>query len=255
VTEAAAEVRRRLVAQTVFTPLGRGSPVAETVARLGQAIGMGLLRPGDRLPPETELAEDLGISPVTLRNALLMLRGAGLLVTHRSRGGGTSVAANAAHVTPPELGAELPAERELRDLIDARAVIEGGVAALAAERATETQLAYIDELVGELAGISAYPTWTERDTLLHLVIADATGSPRLVRQISEMRGEVGRLGRLLPVPRRAMQLADREHRSLARAFRQRQPDRARAVMDRHIRSTGALWLGLGRVTPERDGEA
>lgn len=251
--EAEAEVRRRLVAQTVFTPLGRGSPVAETVARLGQAIGMGLLQPGDRLPPEAELADDLGISPVTLRNALLMLRGAGLLVTHRGRGGGTSVAANAAPVIPEQAEAELPPERELQDLIDERAVIEGGVAALAAERATETQLGYIDELVAECAEISAYPTWTERDTLLHLVIADAANSPRLVRQVSDVRVEVRRMGQLLPVPRHAMRLADREHRSIARAIRHRQPDRARSGMDRHVRSTGALWLGLGRVTPEREG--
>jgi len=52
-----AEAVRRIVAQTVFAPVRQGDIVAETVARLGQAIGMGLLRPGDRLPPEARLAD------------------------------------------------------------------------------------------------------------------------------------------------------------------------------------------------------
>ena len=77
-TEAASgALLRSLVERTVFTPVRQGSAVAETVSRLGQAIGMGLLRPGDRLPPEAELADDLGISPVTLRSALTILRSAG----------------------------------------------------------------------------------------------------------------------------------------------------------------------------------
>ena len=92
-TEAASgALLRSLVERTVFTPVRQGSAVAETVSRLGQAIGMGLLRPGDRLPPEAELADDLGISPVTLRSALTILRSAGVLETQRGRGGGTVVA-------------------------------------------------------------------------------------------------------------------------------------------------------------------
>src|SRR3990170_4088956 len=80
-----------LVRRTVFTPIRQGSAVAETVARLGQAIALGLLRPGDRLPAETQLAAALGISAVTLRGALAILREAGLLETRRGRGGGTFV--------------------------------------------------------------------------------------------------------------------------------------------------------------------
>ena len=89
-----ADVVRRLVEQTVFTPVREGSAVAETVERLGRAIEMGLLRPGDRLPPEGRLSADLGISPVTLRSAIAILRGAGLVETQRGRGGGTTVSAS-----------------------------------------------------------------------------------------------------------------------------------------------------------------
>jgi GntR family transcriptional regulator, transcriptional repressor for pyruvate dehydrogenase complex len=130
-----AEGLRSLVERTVFTPLRHGSAVADTVARLGQAIGMGLLQPGDRLPPEERLADELGISPVTLRSALGILRSAGLIETRRGRAGGTFVrrAASTAGL-PVESG--VPGERELRELADERRVVEGGVAELAAARAS-----------------------------------------------------------------------------------------------------------------------
>ena len=109
---------QQLVARTVYTPVREGSAVAETVERLGRAIGMGLLRPGDRLPPESRLAEDLGISPVTLRNAIAILRGAGLVETQRGRGIGSRLigaahdwmlSRGASKATVVTQGANLPA--------------------------------------------------------------------------------------------------------------------------------------------------
>src|SRR5262249_41012247 len=131
------ELVRRLVERTVFTPVREGSAVAETVERLGQAIGMGPLRPGDRLPAAGRPGEDLGISRVTLRNAISILRGAGLLETQRGRGGGTSVSPQPSSLPP---SGSLPTASELRDLADYRTVVEAGAAALAAERATPEQI-------------------------------------------------------------------------------------------------------------------
>jgi DNA-binding FadR family transcriptional regulator len=240
------EIRGALVRHTVYQPLRRGSAVAETVARLGQAIGMGLLAPGDRLPPEAQLAQDLGISAVTLRSALAMLRGAGLIDTQRGRGGGTVVADTA--VDSRLLGEEAPAsESEISDLVDYRSVLEGGAAALASERASDEQLDAIARVCGELEHLTAYTAWGRRDTVLHLMIADAAGSPRLVRAVAEVRGHTYRLGQRLPVPPSAVELADAEHRRLVRALRSRDPERARDAMVGHVSSTGALWLGLGRV--------
>ena len=64
----------RLVEGTVFTPIREGSAVSETVARIGQAIALGLLPPGSQLPPEARLADDLGISTTTLRTASSLVR-------------------------------------------------------------------------------------------------------------------------------------------------------------------------------------
>jgi GntR family transcriptional repressor for pyruvate dehydrogenase complex len=248
---AADEPLGRLLEQAVYTPVRQGSAVAETVARLGRAIGMGLLRPGDRLPPEGRLAGDLGISPVTLRSALAILRSAGLVETRRGRGGGTFVSANAS--ADGVLGDRpLRSAEELRDLVDYRRVVEGGVAWLAAERATAEQVKYLESLVGEMSQIRSFDPWSERDTLFHLILADASGSRRLVEQVAGIRGEVYRLANLGSVPEPVIELADREHREILRAVVARRPARARDAMIRHVASTGALWLGLGRVAEEEN---
>ena len=239
-------VVQRIVGETVFAPVKRGDVVAETVARLGQAIGMGLLQPGDRLPPETRLADDLGISLVSLRSALTMLRGAGLVETRRGRGGGTFVTSDARRVAA--VGDDpVPTEEQLRELVDYRCVIEGGAAALAAERATAAQIEHLSGLAAGMRDVTSFPQWSERDTMLHLVIADASGSSRLTSEIGRVRSEVFRISRLVPVPAGARELADREHRTLIRAIAARQPDAARSAMVRHVESTRALWLGLGRI--------
>lgn len=241
-----AELVRSLVERTVFTPVRQGSAVAETVARLGQAIGMGLLRPGDRLPAETRLAEDLGISPVTLRSALAILRGAGLLETQRGRVGGTFVTEAAGGATLA-IGDRLPTELELRDLADERGVVEGGTAALAAQRASAEQLDELGRLVARMEETHAYEPWSATDTLFHLLVADASGSQRLVSRVADLRSEVYRVTRHVPTPRETVELADREHREILKALRARRPEHARTAMVRHVESTRALWLGLGRV--------
>src|SRR4249920_936294 len=75
----------------VFSPIGGQGLVEQAVRRLGEAIGLGLLEVGERLPSEPELAERLGIAPMTLRQALAILREAGYVETQRGRGGGTFV--------------------------------------------------------------------------------------------------------------------------------------------------------------------
>lgn len=244
------ETLRRLLEQTVYTPVRQGSAVADTVARLGRAIGMGLLRPGDRLPPEGQLAVDLGISLVTLRSALGILRSAGLVETRRGRGGGTHVSGDG---SPDGVLGEEPllTPDELRDLVDYRRVVEGGAAWLAAERATVEQIDYLEALVREMKETHGFDPWSERDGLFHLIVADASGSRRLVEQVAAVRGEVYRLAKLGSVPDAVVELSDREHAEIVRAIAARRPARAQSAMIRHVSSTGALWLGLGRVAGDR----
>src|SRR5215210_8878242 len=89
----------------VFEPVAPPTTFEQTVERLGTAIRLGLLAPGARLPPERELADELGISRSTLRQALTTLVQSGHLVSRRGRSGGTFVAEEPplAQARPPSL--------------------------------------------------------------------------------------------------------------------------------------------------------
>jgi DNA-binding FadR family transcriptional regulator len=100
----------------VWRPVRGGNAFEITVARLAQAIKLGLVQVGDRLPPERDLAEKLQVSRVTLREAIRALREAGFLESRRGRTGGTFVVANSAPETVRSSpGAPPPASSELRN--------------------------------------------------------------------------------------------------------------------------------------------
>ncbi len=247
-SETERETVRRLVERTVYTPVRGSGAVAETVARLGEAIGLGLLRPGDRLPSEMQLAAALGISAVSLRSALVVLRSAGLIETRRGRGGGTFITAGAAKTLLPK--ADAPDVSSLEDLATERAVVEGGAAALAAERATTVQCALLESIVEGMLGMQPFEAWSERDALLHLVIGDASGSPRLVSLIAELHAETYRISRFLPVTAEVLAIADREHAEIVRAIVAGKATRARTLMEVHVHGTARLQEGIGRMTNE-----
>jgi GntR family transcriptional repressor for pyruvate dehydrogenase complex len=194
-------------------------------------------------------ASALGISAVSLRSALVVLRSAGLIETRRGRGGGTFITPGAAQALLPT--AEAPEAHELEDLATERAVVEGGTAALAAERATPEQCALLDSIVEGMIGMQPFEAWSERDALLHLVIGDASGSPRLVSRIAELRAEAYRISRFLPTTAEVLAIADREHVELVKAITAHKPVRARALMEAHVRGTARLQAGLGRIADGR----
>src|SRR3954471_14504124 len=107
----------------VFEPVSPPTTFEETVERLGNAIRLGLLSAGSRLPPERELAAQLGISRSTLRQAIVTLVQSGHLVSLRGRSGGTFVAD-----TPPlaARGARRIPARKTRAVLDYRVAIETG---------------------------------------------------------------------------------------------------------------------------------
>jgi DNA-binding FadR family transcriptional regulator len=235
-----------LARDVVFSPVADGALVEQTVRRLGEAIGLGLLEVGERLPPETELASRLAIAPMTLREALRILREAGYLETRRGRGGGTFVRRSLPQ--PPAREARRNLARltveELSDLMDFRVAVSGAAVALAAERRTGAELDALHLLVEQMAALDSFPPYRRLDHRFHLAVASAARSPRLVAAETAIQSDLAKLLRLIPESAEMLHVSNEQHRELLDAIRAQSTARARAVMEAHVRGTGDLLVGL-----------
>src|ERR1700735_2776886 len=140
-------------AVSLIAPLAAAGRAEEVVLRVGRAIQLGLLTDGERLPPETEFAAQLGVSAMTLREALAMLRQHGLVETRRGRTGGTFVRPPAAPQLGPlrdRLGTMTVGQ--LRDLTDEQSAVSGAAARLAATRASTAGVRRLLAPADQLAG-------------------------------------------------------------------------------------------------------
>src|SRR5690349_15598649 len=171
-----------LAREVVFSPVADGAVVEQTVRRLGEAIGLGLIEVGERLPPEAELSTRLAIAPMTLREALRILREAGYLETRRGRGGGTFVRRSLPQQPAREARRHLArlTVEELSDLMDYRVAMSGAAVALAAERRSDADLVALDSLVERMAALDAFAPYRRLDHHFHIAVASAARSPRLV---------------------------------------------------------------------------
>ena len=231
-------------ARTVFTPLDASGRADEVARRLAQAIGLGLLHDGERLPAESELADQFGVSLVTLRGALATIRSMGLVETRRGRGGGSFVRvpgdSDPAHLEGL-LG--LMSLHEIRDIGDHRAAIAGAAASLAASRALPADISSLSEVAGRLAGTGTMTGRRRADARLHVEISVAAQSPRLVREEMELWSEIGDLV-WLPVTGAALTAIAREHEELIDAIRHRRSGRAREIAESHVRAETDRMLAL-----------
>lgn len=230
----------------VWRPVRGGNAFEVTVARLVQAIRLGIVPVGERLPPERELAERLQVSRVTLREAIGALREAGYLMSRRGRGGGTFVVATlpGGQADPDpgavarEMGDALP------DALDFRRVVEPGAAGLAARRslaATARQ-----HLVGCLAESRRRDPDTRRvaDSRLHLAVATASGCPSLAAAVADVQLSLDRLLAAIPVIERNLDHSDAQHTRVVQAVLAGDDSTARAVMEEHCDATAELLRAL-----------
>jgi DNA-binding FadR family transcriptional regulator len=257
--------------------------------QLRQLIEAGEFRAGERLPPERELAVKLGISRPTVREALIALEvegrvrirvGSGIYVTASpaaAADAGTSgasaaasgPAAAAARSGSPAMAADpaaadagpaarpaLPAEGPF-ELLRARALIEGAVAAEAALHAGAADLARLDDVLARMTRAphpSAATIALDRE--FHTGVAAILGNAVVVRFVGELFDE-----RVNPYFERlssyfenagTWRLAVEEHRAVRDAIAAHDPDAARAAMHTHLRRSQARFSpSFGRAAAER----
>jgi GntR family transcriptional regulator, transcriptional repressor for pyruvate dehydrogenase complex len=230
-----------LSAETVFAPVRSQTAFEETVERLGTAIKLGLLPPGTRLPAERELCARLGIARSTLRQALTALSQSGHVHATRGRGGGT-------FVSDPLPPADPPSPQMLarwRDTCDRRLAVELGVALLAAERAQPADLAALEQTAAALEdSLEDFVVYRQADIRLHVGLAEASGSPSLVRATTEAQGAMTDLIAFIAHPPQVLASSNAQHRRLLAAVRKGDPQRAVRAMAEHLQGTEHVLAGL-----------
>jgi DNA-binding FadR family transcriptional regulator len=233
-----------LWAKTVFSPVPVRNAFEVTVERLAQSIRLGVLVEGDRLPPERELAETLGVSRVTLREAIKALRDAGLVESRRGRGGGTFVAVPRREPTRSRHKIEQSIGHALEDALALRKVVEPGAAALAANRTLSA--ADRSSLLEYLrASTDTKPAGRRRaDSRLHLAIAALGGSALVTAVVADVQMRLDELLRAIPVIAANIAHSDMQHAAIVEAILGGQVDAARAEMEEHVDGTAALLRGF-----------
>lgn len=188
---------------------------------------------GARLPPERDLARQLGVSRPSVREALIALEVEGYVEVRV----GSGVYVRAPHPPPP--AEPLPADSGPFELIGARRLVEGECAALAAKHGTRAQLRAIEEALDAMASErdrGVMPLASDR--LFHLRIAEASGNSALalvVRTLWDQRtGPLFlRLEHHFDTPE-LWNVALREHREVLNAIAHHDARRARTAMHRHM---------------------
>jgi GntR family transcriptional repressor for pyruvate dehydrogenase complex len=239
------------IVAAVFRAVRTGNAFEETVERLLEGVKLGVYAPGDRLPPERELTRRLGVSRITLREALRELAAAGYVETKRGRFGGTFIIRQPEPLVPDELtrtARDRDMVTELDDALVFRRVVETGAADMAARASLSRQQR--ESLAESLAAMQEAGSFGYRqaDTRLHLAIADAAGSPLLTASVVEARVRLVDLLNAIPMLERNLEHANVQHTAIVRAILAGDPERARRVMEEHVAGTAALLRGfLGDV--------
>jgi GntR family transcriptional repressor for pyruvate dehydrogenase complex len=240
----ATPVERGSALEAVFKPVQPPTTFEETVERLGTAIRLGVLAPGTRLPAERELAEQLSISRSTLRQALTTLVQSGHLVSQRGRAGGTFVA------DAPPLGQKregVVLGEDARAVLDYRVAVETGATVLAAERATEGDLANLEGLTERMAETTGpFGEYRRADVRFHIGLAEASHSPRLVTAMTEVQGQMSDLIARIAHPDVVLTSSNAQHKRLVALLRRRDSGRAVQLMREHMEGTEYILAGLAR---------
>jgi len=236
-----------------FTPIERSGVTERVVQRIKDMLARGELKPGNRLPPERELAVLLNISRPTLRTALKALSVMGLI--EAKPGAGTYLVE-----TPVEIFNEsvhftmLFHQTGLAKLLEVRRLIEPGLAELAAGRASvEAMQVMAQELEAMRDSVNEPEKFLSHDLSFHQALARAADNQVLsgiINAVAQM---------LFPIRRQMMERATAsevtetidDHERLYQAVRGRNPRWAKALMASHLRTAEQVWLREESAEPDR----
>ena len=232
---------------TAFTPVQTRRTFEEAVEQIAERISLGELSPGDQLPSERALAQQMEISRPTVREALKVLADSGVLQVRPGSGGGAFVTS----VFVPREVVRRAAVRvgEVGGVLEARRLIEPRVAQLAALHGREADFTAMQRTIDRQAAIAHAPErflsnedrFLALDVQFHLGIARATGNQTIVGLVRSLlrQLEIAR-DMALHVPviaERSLEI----HQETLDAIRAGDMDRIERIMDVHLAQLEATW--------------
>ena len=235
-----ADMTRQLEDTAETSPIGAGrlagidrrSAIDAVRLRIGMAISLGLLKPGERLPDQEDVALGLSVSPITARRALASLADQGVVVRRRGRAGGTFVA----DVPPRDVLAELtasPAESQaVNRLVDRRLLFECAVTHYAALNATAQQLDELDRLTHSMAESADWSGYHQADEQFHQLVGTASGLGTAVEAYHETLAEL--YAYFIPYPIELLHKSNCDHVALVAALRAGNVQEAMEVSRKHV---------------------
>ncbi|MFZ2649565.1 MAG: FadR/GntR family transcriptional regulator, partial [Burkholderiaceae bacterium] len=220
---------------------------------LAAQVDSGALEPGDRLPTEARLAVQHGVSRTVVREAVHQLRSRGLL---RSRqGSGVFVAAppqNQSLAFDPNV---LESMAAMIHVVELRRVLEGEMAALAAQRATRDQIRTLKRsLLAIDAALASGHDGIDEDMAFHRAIAESTGNPQFTRLIVFLEQYLREALRITKGNEAHhedfLEQVKGEHRAIVAAIAARDAEKARRCATEHLQR-GQWRLETVGVIPRR----
>lgn len=207
----------------------------QIVQQIEDSVLNGTLKPGDQLPAERELAQRLGVSRTAVREAVKTLREKGLVEAYSGRGtfitDGTSQAARQSF----DLMVKIGQPEGSPHLAELRLILEPGIAALAATRVQESELATMREAVAVMDGAQKDPeAYIEADLDFHLALAEAAANPLILSLIDSIVGLLREQRIRIFNVEGGPQRGQIHHKRILEAVERHDPEMARGAMRAHL---------------------
>jgi GntR family transcriptional repressor for pyruvate dehydrogenase complex len=207
----------------------------QIVQQIEDSVLNGSLKPGDQLPAERELAQRLGVSRTAVREAVKALREKGLVEAYSGRGtfitDGTTHAARQSF----DLMVKIGQQEGSTHLAELRLILEPGIAAVAATRADEEDLAAMRDAVAVMEGAQKDPAaYIEADLDFHLALAEAAANPLILSLIDSIVGLLREQRIKIFNVEGGPQRGQFHHKRILEAMERRDPEVARNAMRAHL---------------------
>lgn len=223
--------------EELFSRVEGGRISLQIVQQLQGAIRSGLLGPGDRLPPERELAERFGVSRITVRDALRSLEVLGLIKIRVGAGGGAFVTSPGTEIVGEGLtNLVLLSSLKPDEIAEARLVLELGSVALAATRATDDDIEQLRVMMREARKALEEETYERGMSLqFHLRIAQIARNKAVALFTDSFRGPLSMHAIRIREPERSsFSHTVQEHEAVVRAIERRDAGEAQRRMAEHL---------------------